>query len=89
VGTLGTVRWDNADGTLRSWVSDQNGWAVHPAPAGFERNTMFLDEMRHFIAMVDGTEHSRCSLEDGIAALRIALGVHASAAAGSVKRLTG
>jgi predicted dehydrogenase len=50
---------------------------------------MFLDEMRHFIAMVDGTEHSRCSLEDGIAALRIALGVHASAAAGSVERLAG
>ncbi|MCJ7707760.1 MAG: Gfo/Idh/MocA family oxidoreductase [Anaerolineales bacterium] len=89
VGTLGTVRWDNADGALRSWVSEQDGWAVHPAPAGFERNTMFLDEMRHFIAMVDGTERSRCSLEDGIAALRIALGVRASAVAGSVERLTG
>ena len=76
VGTLGTVRWDNADGTLRSWVGEQDGWAVHPAPAGFERNDMFVAEMRHFLALVGGEASTPvCTLEDGERTLRLAIGV--------------
>jgi len=48
-------------------------------PAGFERNTMFLEEMRHFLAVVRGEEEPLCPLADGVAALRIALGALTSA----------
>jgi predicted dehydrogenase len=34
---------------------------------------MFLDEMRHFLAVVHGECEPACTLEDGIYALRLAL----------------
>jgi predicted dehydrogenase len=43
---------------------------------------MFLDELRHFLELTQGETHSRCTLADGVAALRMALAVRESAAAG-------
>jgi predicted dehydrogenase len=77
VGTLGTLAWDNADGAARLWQALEDGrpgdWRAFPPPEGFDRNHMFLDEMRHFLEVVrDGTEPA-CTLEDGIYALKLAL----------------
>ena len=41
----------------------------------FDRNTLFLDETRNFLAMIEGAETPACSLEDGIRALEICLDV--------------
>lgn len=80
-GRDGRLLWD-ARGDVRlssrSSVRDQ----VFPAPGGFTRDTMFLDEMRHFLACIEGREVPQCTLEDGIAALRIALAARQSAAEG-------
>jgi len=73
VGTEGTVKWDNADGAVKVFRASQNDWETYPAPDGFERNTMFVEQMRHFIAVIRGEEAPVCSLEDGIAALKLAL----------------
>lgn len=90
IGTQGTLHWDNADGSARVYRAEVGEWEVHTPPPGFARNDLFLAEMRHFLALVRAEEtESRCTLEDGLRALAIALGVHASAAAGSVERLTG
>ena len=48
---------------------------------------MFLEEMRHFIACVEGTEQPLCTLEDGIQALRIALAAKHSAQEGRPVRM--
>jgi len=72
VGTTGTIRWDNADGVVQ--ISRAGGaWEAIPAPAGFERNWMFMEEMRHFIALSKGIEEPVCTLQDGIWALRLSL----------------
>ena len=47
-----------------------------------ERDAMFLEEMRHFVACLEGREQPVCTLDDGIAALRIALAAKQSAAQG-------
>jgi predicted dehydrogenase len=52
------------------------------APAGFERNAMFLAEMENFLAVVKGSASPVCTLTDGIKALEIALGVLQSAKEG-------
>jgi predicted dehydrogenase len=57
-------------------------WENYPVPEGFERNWLFMDEMRHFVAVSQGIENPICSLEDGIWALRLALGAHQSILAG-------
>jgi hypothetical protein len=43
---------------------------------------MFLEEMRHLLACVRGTEEPLCGLGDGIAALRVALAARHSAIVG-------
>ncbi len=73
IGSEGTLRWDNADGTARLYEAAKGEWSACAPPAQFERNDLFLAEMRHFLALMEGREESRCSLQDGIAALRLAL----------------
>jgi predicted dehydrogenase len=43
---------------------------------------MFLDELRHFLACLDGVARPSCTLEDGVAALEIAVAALESARAG-------
>jgi predicted dehydrogenase len=62
--------------------SGEDEWSHFPATAGFERNTLFLDQMRHFLAVARGEMLPRCTLEDGIRALQLALAAHRSASQG-------
>ncbi len=73
VGTQGTLRWDNADGAVRLFQRDLGRWESHPPPPDFDRNDLFLAEMDHFQAVVQGEATPVCSLADGRAALELAL----------------
>ena len=53
-----------------------------PAPE-FERNVMFMDEMKHFIAVARGEVESSCPLEDGINVQRLIGAVLASSNSGT------
>ena len=79
IGVQGTIRWDNSDGEVHWWSTQKNGWQTIPAPPGFERNSMFINEMRHFLNVVAGKEEPVCTLKDGIRALEIALAVKRTA----------
>jgi predicted dehydrogenase len=77
VGSRGCLRWDNADGIARLTTVDGYGNNVslqefYP-PEGFERNTMFLDELHHFKEVIKGNDEARCTLDDGKIALQLAL----------------
>jgi predicted dehydrogenase len=84
VGTEGTIHWDNRDGVARVYRVSEGRWETYSPPKGFERNDLFLEEMRHFLAVARGDEPSRCTLEDGVRALELALAAHQSAQAGKV-----
>jgi predicted dehydrogenase len=77
MGTRGTIRWDNADGITRLstvGLDDQAGpWQDFSPPAGFERNWIFLDELRHFCDVVLGKVEPICNLQDGIKVLQLAI----------------
>jgi predicted dehydrogenase len=92
VGTHGTLTWEAASGAV-SWYragdaqSPQSGaWQTFSPPPGFERNDLFLAQMRHFIDVAEGKIAPRCSLQDGIRALEIALAALDSQAAGHLVR---
>jgi predicted dehydrogenase len=72
VGTEGSLGWDNADGAARLSKAGE-AWENFSTPAGFERNWLFQEEMRHFLAVTRGDEEPICTLEDGAWALRLAL----------------
>jgi len=95
VGTQGTLRWDNADGVLQlqkfpapfASFSDLPPAPVietFSPPEGFERNQLFVSQMRHFIETAQGEKEPICRLEDGIMALRLALAAHESQRSGRV-----
>ncbi len=84
VGTNGTLRWDNSDGILHVYRMPAvfGTWSTEPPapvmeefapPEGFDRNDMFVEQMRHFIAVARREAVPVCTLEDGRCALNMAL----------------
>jgi predicted dehydrogenase len=99
VGTQGTIRWDNADGIALLYRAPSerdkrqtgmigSGWDPFSPPPGFERNTLFLNEMSNFLAAIRGEAEPACTLEQGICALRLGLAVHESAQSGKMIKIT-
>ncbi len=84
IGTQGTIRWDYIAGTLRVFRASKDEWEVFSNPDGFERNQLFLDQMRHFLAVARDVEQPLCTLSDGIWAQKLAMAAHQSARSGSV-----
>jgi predicted dehydrogenase len=86
-GQAGTMTWDNATAELHVFRAATNTWEVIAPPTGFERNDLFLAELRHFLAVVRGEAEPTCKVKDGIRALEMALLARASAADGRIKTL--
>jgi predicted dehydrogenase len=89
VGTRGTLRWNNADGVLHhDSMPDEFGTRrANPSepihkdyllPAGFERNDLFLAQMKHFVDVAQGKTEPICTLEDGVRAVELVLEAKAS-----------
>ena len=77
IGTKGTIRWDNLDGVVRlaqvSQGEKADNWLEFLPPKDFERNHMFMDELRHFLSVAKGKTKPVCTLQDGILALKLSL----------------
>lgn len=100
VGSNGTLRWDNADGTLHFFKMPApfGSYSENPPapvvdsfapPEGFERNQLFLAQTRHFLETARGGPEPVCRLEDGIMALRLALAARESEKTGRAIKLAG
>lgn len=87
IGTKGTMRWDYFKGELRVYSAKTKKWIVHRDPKNFDRNTMFLQETKHFLACVRGGKQTAIPLREGVASLRTALAAKQSAASGTMIRL--
>ena len=78
IGTEGTIQWDNQNGVTKLYKASEKRWQEFFPPPGFKRNTMFLDEMQHFLDVVQGKTMPKCTLDDGIKALKISLAIYDS-----------
>ncbi|MFZ1041257.1 MAG: Gfo/Idh/MocA family oxidoreductase [Anaerolineales bacterium] len=87
VGSNGMMKWDNASGNLDVFAVEKKDWITYPPPAGFERNVMFIEEMKHFISVAQKKEQLICTLDDGKQALRLALAAHESNKKGTLVKL--
>jgi len=88
IGSAGTLRWNNADGSLSVFRAGSTDWQVETPPDGFDRNWLFMDEMRNFLAVARGEAQPACTLDDGIRALEIAILARQSASDGERKLIT-
>ena len=83
-GTRGSLQCDLLAGTTRLYRAGGADWEDLPLPAGWERNTMFLDEMRHFLAIVRSEAQPACTLEEGILVMQMIEAVKRSSHSGRV-----
>jgi predicted dehydrogenase len=76
IGTKGKITWDYYAKNL-TWVSrDSNtSSAIYPVPENFDRNDMFIDEIKEFISVLNGEKESRIPLQQGMDVLEISLGI--------------
>ncbi len=86
VGTRGTIKWDLSDGATCIYHPDEKTWECTPLPDGWERNVMFMDLMRHFVAVVHGEAPPACPLEDGIRVQQLVEAVQTSQTSGQIVR---
>lgn len=79
IGTKGTLTWNNAGGILHLYRAEEKTLEEFTPGETFERNEMFLAEMRHFLEVIRGEAAPLCTLNDGIMALKLALAAYESA----------
>lgn len=98
IGTKGSLKWDLADGATHIYrasaesLATSSGmgikaggeWETYPLPDGWERNVMFFEQMKHFMAMARGQAEPACTLEEGIAVMKLIDAIHASQQTGQL-----
>jgi predicted dehydrogenase len=87
IGDAGKILVDLRQLTVTAYDAEGNITESSSNP-GFERNQLFLEEMRHFLACLEGRETPRVSIRDGARSLMIALGAKRSIETGQVVDLT-
>jgi predicted dehydrogenase len=95
VGVEGTLRWENETGAVRIYRARESGnsgdrsesWESYEVPDNFDRNDMFMAEMKHFLEIIKGKAQPMCSLNDGCKALELALAAHQSSRKGQLIKL--
>lgn len=87
VGDAGTIHVDLNAPLLA--VVDRNGETIERRSFdGFERNQLFLDEMRRFIAAVNGAEAPLVTVREAAQSLRVALAARQSLSTGQAIELS-
>ena len=87
IGDAGKILLDLRAASVRQFDSRGEPALAFNA-ASFERNTLFLSEIRHFLACMRGEETPLVSLRDGLQSLRMALAARESLETGSIVTLT-
>jgi predicted dehydrogenase len=98
IGTKGTIKWDLSDGATRIYRASAESlaistgrdikaggeWEAYPLPEKWERNVMFLEQMKHFVAVVRNEAEPACTLEDGVRVMKLISAVHESQKTGQL-----
>lgn len=87
IGDEGRVRYDYYANVVETYLTTTRLRNTYHFE-GFDRNEMFLDELRHFLACLRGDEESLIPLSEGIHSLRIALAAESSVRSGQAQELT-
>jgi predicted dehydrogenase len=87
IGDAGKILVDLRQLTLTAFDAEGNVTESSSNP-DFQRNELFLDEMKHFLACLDGRESPSVTIRDGARSLMMALGAKQSIETGQVVDLT-
>jgi len=69
-GEKGTMRWSEAPNEVATWTTDSSAWARETFDC--QRNDMFVAAIREYLSLLSGRTYPlTCTLDDGIAVLRV------------------
>ena len=77
IGTLGTLYIDFTTQNFQHWDS-QGNLVENTALVSFDRNALFIDQMRYFLNCIDNGRMSELSVAEGKKSLQIALAIKQS-----------
>ncbi len=66
IGSQGTIYWNGLEGSLKVFSAITGKWKEFSLNKDFERNKLFLSEMKHFVEIIRTEKAPICSLDDGI-----------------------
>ena len=85
LGSAGRIEWNYfSDHATLFRVGSPDSPEKIFTPTGFERNTMYQDELSHFLKVIEGKEESRIPFESAVSTLSIALAARKSQKTGEV-----
>ena len=87
IGEEGVIVWDYIAQKVSVFGKEDRHMEVFLESINVERNRMFVDEMRHFVACVEGKEEPALDAAEGREVLKVALAAKASAVEGKVVRI--
>lgn len=89
IGEAGKICWDSVTANAKVYSSNQKSPQLILPKNTFERNTMYHNEMAHFVDCILTKSQPVCNLKDGIRALEVALAIKESASQKREIRLQG
>ena len=78
-GTNGIIIWNSLDNQIKFYNNKKKKWEIIFKLDKFERNQMYIDEIKHFFKCVQKREKTINGLDDGIKTMNIALAMKKSA----------
>lgn len=85
IGEKGTILWDYFDGEIKVYKNKK--WNTYKLSKNFDRNQMFMDEMKHFLECVRNRKETMIPIAEGAKSLEIALAAKKSSSTGKVINL--
>ena len=83
IGEEGKILWDYYSNCVNFYAVEKGQWESSRFD-NFQRNEMFINEVKHFIACLEGKEKPVVDIDEGMKSLRIALAAKRSIESGDV-----
>lgn len=80
VGERGTARWDYTKPDLEVFLADEGRWTTTQLFEEWDANSMYFEELRHFIRCLDGVDRPLADATTGSRVLAVALAAKRAAA---------
>lgn len=78
-GSEGTIIWDVNDKAIKLYRANNKSWkTVFETPKDYENNTMYVEELKHFLLCIHGKSKPITPLEKGREVLDIMMAAHRS-----------
>ena len=84
VGEKGSIFWEFSSGQVRRFDADAREWTIESQPCDWQTNSMYLDEVKHFIECVQRRRPSVLPISTAASVMQVAFAAKQSAREGRI-----